>query len=571
MNSPPTFNLLHEPWIPVRPVGGGPIREVGLRELLLRARDLSCIDDPSPLVTVALLRLSLALLHRALAGPRNAEETARWFLNGFPAEKLEAYFAEWEEGFDLFHPERPFWQVRDLTPDLEGGKYRSHWTRLGTEVGSANTSPLFNVAARPGGERTDALTPAEAARRLVEGQTFLLGGLIKRFTTAAKAAPVATFALSAAQGRDLHETLCLNLPVYAAQGRDRAVWEREPLTVQFMRELYEDEATETPLGWADRYTWPARSVRLVPEVDDAGVVRVTAIGFAAGVPFVGAPEGEGAAIDPMVTLRPPADPKKPEYFPLKLRREQLLWRDLSALLPDPHVEYATKIRGKGGGQTATFSERTGRPPAILTGARELLREAGRSQTLGLSVTGLLSDQGKAFAYRQETYTLPEAFVTDEAGFADHIHNALSGAKAVADGLRGATRKLAAEVLSRGGEREPHKDDLADLVQTLPGLGAYWAALEHPFRVLLADLDTPDTALTDWRGAVTREARRAWGLNLQGVGAGGAVHGYAYRPRRVQGKLQLSPQATLEYALKALHAGTAPPPTPDSSPTQEATP
>ena len=571
MNSPPTFNLLHEPWIPVRPGGGGPVREVGLRELLLRARDFGRIDDPSPLVTAALLRLSLALLHRALAGPRSAEEAAGWFLNGFPTEKLEAYFGEWEGSFDLFHPERPFWQVRDLTPDLEGGKYRSHWTRLGTEVGSANTSPLFNVAARPGGERTDALTPAEAARRLVEGQTFLLGGLIKRFTTSSKAAPVATFALSAAQGRDLHETLCLNLPVYAAQGHDRAVWEREPPTVQFMRELYEDEATETPLGWADRYTWPARSVRLVPEVDDAGTVCVTAIGFAAGVPFAGPPEGEGAAIDPMVTLRPPADPKKPEYFPLKLRREQLLWRDLSALLPDPHAEYATKVRGKGEEQTVTFSERTGRPPAVLTGARELLREAGRPQTIGLSVTGLLSDQGKAFAYRQETYTLPEAFVTDEAGFADHVHNALNGAKAVADGLRGATRKLAAEVLSRGGEREPHKDDLADLVQTLPGLGAYWAALEHPFRVLLADLDTPNVALADWRGAVAREARRAWDLNLQGVGAGGAVHGYAYRPRRVQGRLQSSPQQTLEYALKALHAGTAPPPTPDSSPAEEATP
>ena len=136
MNSPPAtrFNLLYDPWIPVRPQGGGPVREVGLRELLLRARDFGRIDDPSPLVTVALLRLSLALLHRALNGPQRIEDAAGWFLHGFPAERLGTYFAEWEDRFDLFHPERPFWQVRGLTPDLDGGKYRSHWTRLGTEV-----------------------------------------------------------------------------------------------------------------------------------------------------------------------------------------------------------------------------------------------------------------------------------------------------------------------------------------------------------------------------------------------------------------------------------------------------
>ncbi|MFC5846822.1 type I-E CRISPR-associated protein Cse1/CasA [Deinococcus petrolearius] len=570
MNSPPAapasrFNLLHEPWIPVRPVGGGPVREVGLRELLLNARDFGRIDDPSPLVTAALLRLSLALLHRALLGPERIEDAADWFLHGFPTERLGTYFDQWEDSFDLFHPDKPFWQVRDLTLDLDGGRYRSHWTRLGTEVGSANTSPLFNAAARPGGERRDSLSPAEAARRLVEGQTFLLRGTIQRFTLSARDAPVATFALSAAQGRDLHETLCLNLPVYAAQLNDRAVWEREPLSVQFVREFYDDKATELPLGWADRYTWPSRSVRLVPEVGDGGEVRVTSIGFAAGLPFAGAPEGEGSALDPMVTLRPPADPKKPEFFPLKLRREQLLWRDLSALLPDPHLERAAVVKD---GQVK-FSARTGREPTVLQHAHDLLQAAGQPQDVGVSVTGLLSKDAKAFAYRQETYTLPEAFVTDSGGFSDNVYNALNGAKGVADGLRGATRKLAAEVLSRGGERDPHKDDVSDLAQTLPGLEAYWAALEQPFRVLLTDLDTPGPALEAWRGAVEREARRAWTLNLRGAGAGGAVHGYAYRPRRVEGRLQPSPQQVLERALSALRSGTTPPQ--DTAAEQEATP
>lgn len=69
MNSPPapTFNLLQDPWIPVRPAPGGPVREVGLRELLLNGRAYGRIDDPSPLVSVT-------LLHQALNGPRTMKQ-----------------------------------------------------------------------------------------------------------------------------------------------------------------------------------------------------------------------------------------------------------------------------------------------------------------------------------------------------------------------------------------------------------------------------------------------------------------------------------------------------------------
>ncbi|CAM3627476.1 Type I-E CRISPR-associated protein Cse1/CasA [Deinococcus saxicola] len=557
MNSPtrPTFNLLHQPWIPVRPADGGPVREVGLRELLLRASEFGRIDDPSPLVTVALLRLSLALLHRALRGPKNAEQAAEWFQGDFPAEKLEEYFREWEDSFDLFHPEKPFWQLRGLTLELEGGKYRSHWTRLGTEVGSANTLPLFNVAGRPGGERVDSLTPAEAARRLVEGQTFLLGGLIQRFTTAAKAAPVATFALTAAQGQNLHKTLCLSLVGYAGQDDDQAVWEREPLTVEAVRLYHDDGRADVPRGRADRYTWPSRSVLLVPEEDENSAVRVTSIGFAAGIPLDGPPEGAGSNIDPMVTLRPPSNPKKPELFPLKLRREQLLWRDLSALLPDPQNDL--RVAGKPGQED--FQRISGHPPGTLTHAREVLDYAGMGeQHLGVTVTGLLSKEGKAFAYRQESYALPSVFVSDAETFVTYVNRALDDAKGIGEALQKATARLATEVISRGGEsallKNPQeaKKTVDRLVQTLPGLGAFWAALETPFRVFLAELDAPQDARNRWQAAVSREARRAWEINLQGAGGDGQVLGFAYRPRRSDGKYQPSPQAILDRALKVIN-------------------
>lgn len=76
-----TFNLITQPWIPVRE--GNKLKEVSLEQALLEGRRFERIEDPSPLVTVALYRLLLAILHRALQGPENSDEAAKWFSNGF--------------------------------------------------------------------------------------------------------------------------------------------------------------------------------------------------------------------------------------------------------------------------------------------------------------------------------------------------------------------------------------------------------------------------------------------------------------------------------------------------------
>ena len=73
---PPAFNLLDEPWIPCVFLGSGALQELGLRDTLVRAHEIRAIVDPSPLVTVALHRLLLAVLHRVF-GPLNAAAWAR--------------------------------------------------------------------------------------------------------------------------------------------------------------------------------------------------------------------------------------------------------------------------------------------------------------------------------------------------------------------------------------------------------------------------------------------------------------------------------------------------------------
>ena len=63
------FNLIDEPWIPCIDLHGQRV-EYGIRDTLLKAHELREICDDSPLVTVAIHRLLLAILYRAHEGPK---------------------------------------------------------------------------------------------------------------------------------------------------------------------------------------------------------------------------------------------------------------------------------------------------------------------------------------------------------------------------------------------------------------------------------------------------------------------------------------------------------------------
>src|SRR5581483_3989392 len=107
----PSFDLIDEPWLPcVRPDGAAV--ELGLRQALAGAHELGELYDPSPLVTVALHRLLLAILHRAYRGPAvPAAWRAIWNAGRFDPAVIDAYLDRWRHRFDLFDPERPFYQV----------------------------------------------------------------------------------------------------------------------------------------------------------------------------------------------------------------------------------------------------------------------------------------------------------------------------------------------------------------------------------------------------------------------------------------------------------------------------
>ncbi|GGR11475.1 type I-E CRISPR-associated protein Cse1/CasA [Deinococcus ruber] len=491
-----TFNLLSEPWIPVRPLGAPGVQLVGIREALEQAREFTGIEDTSPLQTAALYRLLLAVLHRALMGPKDSRDVVTWWNDGFPEGALKTYLQTHTPRFELFG-EQPFLQVADLP--LEG--FKQSWERLGAEVGGGNTTLLFNATRRIG-HLPPALDPASAARRLLEHQTFALGGLTKKFTTSALGAPSATSAMILARGGTLHETLCLNLVPYT-QGiqDDLPPWELpEPMTVQTIQGFYpgKEKLAQPVRGVAQGYAWQGRSVRL--EREDDGRVRFLA--YAEGVP----PNLTAGWRDPMVALRTLKDGT---LYPMKLSPERLFWRDFEAVMPTHARETYINAQEK-----ARIS--LGSPPLVLEHATDLYRRLGRGGTpIPLMVFGQINDQGKIEMWRSERYELPTAAQDDNVY--QFIPEALDLAKDTRDALNHAVRGLASKLLSAGG-RDAHKDDVSKLARSLGAEQLYWSSLEDPFRAFLNTLGgDADAALNSWDRALAKVAQAAWDVAKQSAG------------------------------------------------------
>lgn len=495
------FNLLTEPWIPVRPIGAPGLRLVGIREALTQARTFTGIEDASPLQTVAMYRLLLAVLHRALMGPREPRDAAMWWREGFPEGALDAYYQKYGPRFELFG-EQPFMQVADLP--LDG--FRQSWERLGAEVGSGNATMLFNPVNRISDSKKklyvpSALTSAEAARRLLEHQTFALGGTTQKFTRSAIGAPSATPALIMVRGDNLHETLCLNLVPYTQGVTDDAPpWETEPLHLLKMRSFYsgKDEKLPQPVrGIAQGYAWQGRSVRLEREKD--GCVRFVA--YAEGVP----PNVDTGWRDPMTAIRISKDGKP---YPMKLNGERLFWRDFEAVLPE-HARQ-TRIDPQGKAKTSP-----GSAPLVLEHATALHLRLLQEGPIPLLVFGQINNKGKIEMWRAESYELPKA--AQDSDLYQHIPKALDLATDTQGALNHALKGMASKLLSQG-IRKPDPADISKLARSLGAEQLYWSCLEDPFRAFLLLLGTDaDAALKGWSTALAGVAKDSWEAAKQSAG------------------------------------------------------
>lgn len=476
------FNLLDEPWVPVRFLDGQ-VREVGLLELFEQAQHIGAVAETSPPNLVAIYRVLLAITHRALTsvhGPWKDADRARWYQQGLPADVLKTYLAQWRDRFWAFHPTHPFMQVAALNEIEETKDKTKPWTQIALDCASGNTPVVFDhsVDTVP-----SAIPVALAVRHLLGFLQFTPGGLVKTIRGADKAGALANTAAVIPVGANLNQTLCLCLHGGVQRMDDLPAWEA---AAPQMKDLMAEG--QLAFGFSDRYTRLSRAVLLLAEDDPA---TVQAIRFAAGIALSDDPN----ATDPMACYRMGAT----NMVRVTFTEGRALWRDLSAMVPDASGKAAL-------------------PAAVLSWATNLYSALGQFDvTLHLIVAGMASDQAKLLRWRVAALTLPQQLASDE-GFAQSLRQHIQHAEEV----YGQIRKVASELFAKMSPDSGSKDTYARARATVevgPLAPLYYASLERALPALMTQLATGDEQLAreQWSAAIRDAAEQAWQATVRTAG------------------------------------------------------
>ena len=343
----PEYNLLDEPWIPIRLLDGT-ITNVGLLELVERTSDIADLACELPTQNIAIQRLILAIAYR-VATPSSEQEWARQWNEGAPTDRMLEYLEKWRDRFYLFGGRYPFMQVADLRTEKDAV---SGLEKIIADV--PNGEQFFTTRH---GKALANISAAEAARWLVHVQAYDPSGIrsgavgdsqVKGW----KGYPIGPswcghLGMVWLKGENLDESLVLNL-VPSDAGNLRGVnastqwggctWEDdEPETAERGDySLLDSAGTPRPISIPRLLTWHSRRVRLVGDV-----TGVTGVVLAQGDKL--APQ-QMQQYEPLSLWRysmPQSKKFKQDvYMPRKFEAGRALWRNLPGALPE-----VTKIDG----------------------------------------------------------------------------------------------------------------------------------------------------------------------------------------------------------------------------------
>ncbi|MGP3947187.1 type I-E CRISPR-associated protein Cse1/CasA [Streptomyces sp. 7N604] len=326
----PSYDLLEQPSLMLRPRGGGDIVEVGWAEALLRADEFESLVVDLPTQVPALLRHALLpIVLDALGSPVDLHEWSRRFTEGRftqpERERLLAYCEEHRDRFDLFGADAPFAQVADLRTAKVETKGSA---LLVATAATGNNVPLF--ASRTEGDPLP-LSPAQAVRWLLHTHCWDTAAIktgavgdpkVKAGkTTGNPTGPLGQLGLIVPEGRTLYETLLLNLPIGKQGLAGTPQWRRAPAEAAWQ--------TRAPDGLLDLWTWQSRRIRLIPEQTPDGL-RVTRIVLCAGDRLEALPEWETHTAWKFTKSK--KSRIGAERSPRRHQPGKAIWRGLDALL-----------------------------------------------------------------------------------------------------------------------------------------------------------------------------------------------------------------------------------------------
>lgn len=337
---PPEYNLLDEPWVPVRLLDGT-ITEVGLLELLQRSTDIADLACELPTQNIAIQRLVLAVAYR-VATPLDAEEWLEQLEEGAPIEQMIDYLEKWRERFYLFGGQYPFMQVADLRTPKD--------TVSGLEKLIADVPNGEQFFTTRNGKALERISAAEAARWVVHTQAYDPSGIRSgavgdREMKGGKGYPIGPawcgqLGLVWLKGKNFNETLLLNL-VPADAGDLKGV----PVTTEWDWCTWEVSTPETSARGNYSRLDPKGTPRdlSIPRVLTWHSRRIKLIGDPSGVTSVVLAQGDKLAPQQMQRYEPQSlwryslpqsrNLTQDVYMPSKFKVGRALWRDLPGTLP----------------------------------------------------------------------------------------------------------------------------------------------------------------------------------------------------------------------------------------------
>lgn len=357
----PSFNLVDEKWLPVLDSGGSPV-ELSIREALRDAHLLREIYGETPLMTLALNRFMQAIAIRIFNLTESDDDWFEvWEAGRFDPEKIDEYFEDWKDRFDLFDEERPFYQHREKLV-----KNSIPYGSMLLEFASANNPTLFD---HNFDNKDFAVSAADLARTLVTAQAYSLqGGVSKPFNFAN--ASMISGVVFWINERSLFKNLTLNsCPVDVEFDPDNLKWESEKLIRSELRH---------PKEYADYLTWQSRRFLYVLKNDNQNLDEIRKEDFE--VYRCMGDKIDGYFRDPLFAFRKGKD----MILPYRYRIEKSLWRDSSVVF-------------------SSFTEDEGGGPRNLDALSYNVQEMGYEEDydFNLEAYGVINDQGKMVLWRNE--------------------------------------------------------------------------------------------------------------------------------------------------------------------------
>ncbi len=367
---PKSYSVMLDPVIPVTFLHGLS-EEVGIRELLIRAHEISGLSCQSPLEDYALFRLLVAVSMDMLRPKRWLDRQSLLEEGRFKAETVDNYIADCEKAgpcFDLFDPIHPFMQTAYESEIDE--KAIKPVANLSVTLPSGNNHVFWDH--RP--EIVPVMSPAEAFRSMITLYVFCTAAAQEYPSGVNNTPPVYNIIL----GDTLYDSIILNMVSSKEHpsledGFDLVPWRH------FRAVIPKEECVNITM--MEGLTWQPRRICLFRDED--GMVRKAAL--QQGKNF----RGNDLWRDPHVSYR---CSRKGEWNSVKPQAGRALWRDISTLLSDSESKRII-------------------PPATVSRALDILDQD--SSPLQIRQVGVVTEQASYIGWMEDRLSIPACLTSDD--------------------------------------------------------------------------------------------------------------------------------------------------------------